>query len=460
MKRDRKLKIESAKKLVILVVLGAALLLASGCGGGGSNSNVYGGLSGVVLDQNNNPIPGATVSTNYNGDSQSLSSTEGTYLLPSVTGPYGTVYASVTSNGIQYSGQNTYQVFQGQQTKSVNIIVSQTSLQATVGGTVYDRQGNLVGGAQVFALSTGASGSGGNSSSITAVSDNNGNYTLRGLVPNVQYTIEANALGYDSDSTTLTLSNSQSSQLNFNLSSPSGALLNPPTGVAATAFTTPAQPTRSLDYQSAIQNFKRLFAPKVFNAAKKAITRSTPNGNLTEIDVTWTPATDPALYGWGIYRAIGTSAPSSNGFVQLLYDPLASLFADLGQSLLVGQQYTYAVTSINTLYGGNGGNESPMSASATATVLGDMVLNQVSYGPLTFNWQPAQDANGYQVALFDQFPTLGVNPIWTSAVIAGTSVPYSGSGQLVSGNTYYYEVVGSDSNNDQTFSSIGTFTAP
>lgn len=451
-----------AKKLGIglLLLVGLAFFLA-GCGGGGSGS-VSGGLSGVVLDQNNNPVAGVTVSTNNSGDSQSTSSTEGTYLLPNVSGPYGTVYANFTSNGIQYSGQNTYQVFQGEQTKSVNIIVSPTNLQGTVGGTVYDRQGNLVGGAQVFALGTGTGGKGGNSSSITAVSDNNGNYTLKGLVPNVQYTIEANALGYDSDSTTITLSNGQSSQLNFNLNNPSGALLNPPTGVAATAFTSPAQPSRSLDYASAIQNFKRIFAPKVFNAKSKLKTtdRSTPNGNLTEIDVTWTPATDPALYGWGIYRAIGTSTPPSNGFVQLLYDPLASLFADLDASLLVGQQYTYAVTSINTLYGQNGGDESPQSSTATALVLGDLILNQVSLNPVTFNWQPAQGATGYQVALFDQFPTLGVNPIWTSSSTSGTSLGYSGSGQLVSGNTYYYEVVGTDSNNDQTYSPIATFSAP
>lgn len=446
--------------LITMILVGCTLLVA-GCGGNGSGS-VNGGLSGVVLDQNNNPVIGATVSTNNSSDSQTLSSTAGSYLLPNVTGPYGTVYASFSANGIQFSGQNTYQVFQGEQTKSVNIIVSPTNLQGTIGGTVTDRSGNLVGGAQVFALSTGANGQGGNSSSITTVTDNNGNYKLQGLVPNVSYTVEANALGYDSDSTTVTLGNGQISQLNFNLSNPSGALLNPPTGVVATAFTSPAQPTRSLDYASAIQNFKRLFAPKVFNAKSKmkAVSRSTPNGNLTEIDVTWTPATDPALYGWGIYRGIGTSTPASNGFVQLLYDPLASLFADLDANLLVGQQYSYAVTSINTLYGSNGGDESPLSSSASATVLGDMIVNPVSMGPLTFNWQAASFATGYQVALFDQFPTLGVNPIWTSSATASLSIPYTGNGQLVSGTTYYFEVVGSDANNDQTFSPVTTFTAP
>lgn len=432
----------------------AGLLLVGLLAGCGGDSGPVGGLSGVVLDASNNPVANVQVYTRGSSSSSTYSSTAGSYLLPSVQGQYGTVYAKTSVNGVEYSGQNVFQEFQGEQTKSVNIVISQTNQQGQLTGTVRDRQGNLVGGAQIFALGSG------NSSSLTTVSDNNGNYTLDGLVPNVSYTVAANALGYDSDTVTQSVGISDTEQVNFSLNNPSGALLNPPTSVYATAFTSPAGTGRSGDSDASVQNLKRIFSPKVYAAQKsvKAESRTTPNGGLTEIDVTWNQATDPALYGWGIYRTQGTGAPSGSGFVQFYYDPLANMFADLDQSFLVGQTYTYAVTSVNTLYGMNGGDESPMSADASATVLGDMVFGSFDRGSMTFNWFQAQSANSYTVALFDQYPTVGVNTIWTGTS-TGTSLQYT-AGNLVSGRTYYYAVVGSDDNGDQTFSSIAQFQAP
>lgn len=443
------------KSLVVAPVLCGFGFFIAGCGGSGTPP-VQGSLSGIVFDISGNPVRDASVFTRDSVGATTTSNSNGSYILDTVNGQNGTVYASVNVNGVQYVGQNFFQVFQGTQTKSTNITVVPQSSEATLSGSVTDRNGNNVGGVAVYAVSNKGY------SSTSVLTDNNGNYTLNGLMPNVQYTVAASGFGYDNDQTTTTLNSNQNQTLDFQLSNPETVTLNPPANVVATAYTSPAEPTRSNDYQSALQNIKRITNPRYakalsVGAIQSKQTRTTPQGNLTEIDVTWTPATDPALYGWGIYSAIGNST-NPNNLVAFDNDILSDLFADLEPSLQVGQTYTYGVTAINSLYGQTGGTESVLSNTSTCTVTGDLNLNNADPTGPTFYWQPASGCATYTVYLFDQYPSLGVNAIYTSSATSNTSLTYNGNGSLVSGQTYYYIVIGQDSGSDgESVSAVGSF---
>lgn|GEM_PF-698200 len=442
-----------------LIVGGAIAIFAiCGCGGGGNGNNVtQGALSGIVFDINGNPVRGATVSTHDKFGASTTSNSNGSYILNTVQGQDGTVYATLTAGGVTYLGQNFFQVFQGSQTKSVNITVAPQNTLATMSGTVFDRQGNTITGAQVFAVSANGY------SSATTLTDNNGNYTLPDLMPGITYTVQGTGQGYSSDQTTENFSNSQNLNVNFTLSDATGAQINAPTGVVATAYTSPAEPTRSKDYASAIENMKRITNPAYAKAVKSghvgtSQTRTTPNGNLTEIDVVWTPASDPELLGWGIYNTVGTGNP--NNLVDYYQDPLADLYADLEPSLQVGQTYTYGVTSINTSFGQSGGNESVLSNTSTCTVVGDLILLPTDPTTPTFNWNAASGCTQYVVYLFDQYPSIGVTSIFDNSAnpTTGTSLTYNSAGGLVSGSTYYFIVVGSDAAGDgKSFSPVGSF---
>lgn len=437
--------------LLPILILPGVLLALHGCGGGGAT--VQGAVSGVVFDVNGNPVRGASVFTRDQYGSSTTSNSNGSYILRTVAGEIGTVYAQIQQGSVTYVGQNTFQIFNGEQTKSVNVTVTPQSGAATISGTVYDRSGNVVSGAQVLAVS------GKGFSSTFVYTDNNGNYSIPDLLPGETYSLAANARGYNQDQTTGTLNTNENRNINFQLNDPSNATLDAPTGVVATAYTSPAEATRSRDGQQAILNMKRILRPgQVGKKTVSAASRLTPQGNLTEVDLTWTLITDPGLLGYGIYRGIDPNNLNSLAFYQ---DPQADLFADLDDSLLVGNIYTYAVSAINTSSSGSG-NESALSTSSSATIVGDLTLGSVDPSSVTFNWNLANYASDYGIYLFDQYPSVGVDAIWNNDAsgqrTTGNAFTYNGSGQLVSGNTYYYIVVGhSADGSGLTFSPVGSF---
>jgi hypothetical protein len=434
--------------------LGVLALALAGCGGGGAGT-IQGSVSGVVFDVNGNPVRGATVYTGDQFNVSTVSGSGGSYVLTPVAGQVNTIHASLSTGGSQYVGQNVFQVFAGEQTKSVNITLVPTAGLATASGSVTDRGGRPLANVQVSAQAATWF-----TASMT-LSASDGTYHLTQLVPGVSYTLLASGKNYNSDRTVTTFNNSENRSLNFVLNDPTNSTVATPTSLTATSYTSPANPSRSLSQDNAIENMKRILDPT--RAKRKlpgAKTRSTPNGNYTEIDLNWTGINDPALLGYGIYRAQGSNTPTAS--IDFLGDPQASFYADLDATLLVGNTYTYAISSLNSTYGSSGGSASPLSNNASALILGDLFLSGTDVNAVTFNWQAAPNATVYGVYLFDQYPDLGVSSIWNSDTateqVTGTAKTYDGAGQLVSGHTYYFIVVGRNpAGNGVTFSPVGSF---
>ena len=88
-----------------------------------------------------------------------------------------------------------------------------------------------------------------------------------------------------------------------------------------------------------------------------------------------------------------------------------------------------------------------------------MNLMPIRQTPLTFRWEAATGAESYIVYLFDRYPSLGVDPIWSNSGTPTTNLelPYTG-GALQSGRQYFYLVLGVANNFDsRTISEVDDF---
>ncbi len=136
---------------------------------------IVGSASGNVVDQNQNPLSGVSVSFTLSSQSTSQTATSdsnGNFtcanLLP---GQYSVSYqlqgyAGVVQNSVSITGNNTTQV-----SASLQLIVG------SISGNVTDSNGNILPGVSVSI--TGSS----NAVAGTATTDSSGNYTVNNLVP-------------------------------------------------------------------------------------------------------------------------------------------------------------------------------------------------------------------------------------------------------------------------------------
>lgn len=434
------------------LLLAIGLFLA-GCGGGGSVA--VGDITGFIEDIDGNPVRNAHVFVD--GGPQTFSNSAGSYRLAAATGDVRTIKATVTQDGVNYYGQNVVQIFDGQTSKSTNITVVQANQRATLSGTVVDRNGNLVQNAHVFAAAS-------NSGNITVFSssmvltDSSGNFQITDLLGGQDYSVIASAAGFDSDTDTVNIPAGNNFNLLFTLKNATDPLLSPPANVEAIAWTTPFEATtRAASQRAGLEAIKQMIDPK--RRQWKRVTRDTSTGNFVEIDLDWTPMSDPSLIGFGIYRAPG-NVPAGNLVFQDVYrDPQASLYEDLDPSFQENQTYTYAVTALNTNAFHTSNSESNLSSLAVATTLGDMILDPATFGPVTFHWELVFGATNYQVFVFDRNPSIGISSIWNAST-GGNSLAYGGPA-LTSGHTYYYVVLGSANGGlSKTLSLIGSFSAP
>lgn len=434
-------------RLTFYGLLLAAMLTGFGCGGGGGSPQL-GEIAGIVFDVNGNPVRNAKVYLASNVNVTASSNSAGSYALLNVPIGQQLVRATATQDGVAYSGSNVGQVFVSERTKSVNVTVGKTSDLASIHGTITDRAGNAIQNAHVFAIA-------GTLSSSLSITDARGFYRMDSLLAGAAYTIQASGLSFDGDNTTATLAIGEDRQLNFVLSGASNPNLPVPLNPAVTAWTSPAS-TRTAHDRSAIDNVKRLVNPK-YETARRAHSRTTTLGNFIEVDFTWDPVVSNSLLGYGIYRATGNAALAA---IDFLNDPLAQFYADNDDRLLQNHQYSYAVTSLNTGYPNATGSESAQTTPITVTTLGDMLVNSVTAGP-TFNWQSQSGAASYVVFVFDRYPSLGVDSLWNNMNMptSGSSVAYGGP-QLLSGQTYYYIVLGiGAAPNSKTISAVQSFVA-
>jgi hypothetical protein len=454
------MRISIVKHNWALMATCAAVLV--GCGGGDGGGGGYyvgvGNVSGVIVDQNGNVVRNAQVSyTNgYGGQISTTSSSSGAYTLKGLPALNDLIQCQITSNGVTYIGQNLAQLNNGLTTMTVNIMVYPSSLGSSLQGSVGDSFANLLYGASVYAIPA----SGKLMSSAYAITDSSGRFELDGLMAGIPYKIQVNALGYGSVTDVETLAAGKATTVGYILPPATNTTLQPPAGVTAVAYTAPGEATTQPKLHNAIEAVKTLIHP---NRSKMRPMRSkkpttSAGSNPIEIDVMWTPISNVSLLGFGIYRSNTAATPTN---IDFLSDPQASVYEDMNPRLQPGTTYTYGVTTVSTSYNGKQG-ESQLSTLASATPLGPITPGTVTASTLpTFTWQQVAGATGYAVFLFNQYPDIGIADIWDNYAnpATGASFTYNGN-PLVSGQTYYYILVGVDAAGDQTLSPVGQFSVP
>jgi hypothetical protein len=144
-------------------------------------------------------------------------------------------------------------------------------------------------------------------------------------------------------------------------------------------------------------------------------------------------------------------------YYDFMADPLSSYYVDIGPN--PNSTYSYAITALATLFPDYNNTESDFSNVVTARTLDALDLASVTFSPLTFRWFSGSGASEFYVFLFDRFPGVSVDYIWSnlSDPAFGTSYQYNGPG-LAPNWTYYFVVLGSaNGGSSRTISQIGSF---
>ncbi|HVT11270.1 MAG TPA: hypothetical protein VHE55_03310 [Fimbriimonadaceae bacterium] len=99
----------------------------------------------------------------------------------------------------------------------------------------------------------------------------------------------------------------------------------------------------------------------------------------------------------------------------------------MGASFQENQTYSYAITAFNTNAGDTNNSEGNFSNEVVVTTLGDLFLDPVTTGPVTFHWEADSGAQNCQVHVFDRIPSVGITSIWnantTNTQLAETIAP-------------------------------------
>lgn len=432
-----------------------AIAIVLGCSGGGTSKG-NGTVSGNVADLDGNPVRHAKVYPTKDPNTFTYTNSSGAFTLANVPEGDPTIAAEIVIGGVSFYGENILRVFQGEPSKSMNIVMGRRDRMGRLTGTVSDRFSNHLEGARVFA-NNGILGS------VVAITDKDGKYTMF-LHSGYTYSVVAGALGYDSDSDSVRLNAGQALTANYVLSNPTDVGFGPPQNFSAVAWTSPREATQSPKAANTYEAIKRMIDPRRARHSKDRRPLNTIGGNWIEVDLYWDPIQNVSLLGYGIYR--GTSATGATKGIEFLRDPLAGFFADADPGLRQDVPYYYEITALNVNYPDTNNSESDFSDRWGVQPLGDMTLRNVTGGtPVTFNWNAASGAEKYTVYLFNQYPDYGVDPIWpvnqtqtNDATTTATTLRYRGP--ALGRGTYYYIVLGQDRRNGNvanTISRIGSF---
>ncbi len=426
-----------------------SLAFVAGCGGftGPKTANI----TGSVLDIDFNPVREARV---WTIDSETRSSTAGTYQLTSNRPGELKVTAEIVKDGVTYRGSNWALNFDNETTQNVNIIVGPKHTNGKIVGVVRDRDGFLLENVPVYAFN----GSGSASRDFT---NSLGQYVLEDVIAGVEYTISASARTYRSDTEVVVLDPAETRTINFILGNPGIPGFDPPTNLDAVTWVSHPEALRSPGgAEDPVKNIKRIFDPRFASPLappknNKLQTRGIDPDRLVETDLFWDPIGHDDLLGYGIYRSPGVTTVMNP--YDFMSDPLASYYVDLGPN--PNSTYSYAVTALATLYPDFNNTESDFSNVVNARTLDLLDLISPTFSPLTFRWLSGSGASEYYVFLFDRFPGIGVDPIWDnqSDPAFGTSYQYDGPG-LAPNRTYYFLVLGTaNAGSSRTISRIGSF---
>jgi len=424
----------------MIVALAVAL---AGCGGSAGPQNSS--ISGRVVDENGRPVRGATVTAS---GVTTTSSPNGTFALNAVREEDLVVRASLNQNGTVYRGQNVARTVANAQAISFTILMAPEDTLGRLEGVVRDRAGDVLEGASVFALGAGAL------NSARAITDRNGHYLLSGLVGGYVYDLNVGGGGYASSTDQISIRERETLVADFTLGDAGFPTFPTPQNLSAIAWTSP--PTgRDPAAAAAYEHLKQLIDPKRATRAKTS--RLTPNGSLIEIELEWDEIRNPNLLGYEIFRGASGSTLRSYDFYR---EPQAAVYIDTDQGLLPFVAYRYSVSAVGTRWPDDPNGAGPISDVIEVETMGDLELDGVSFSPLTFYWLNGSQAERYVVYLFGQYPGYNVDAQWKTEATPSTTLfqTYSGPANLVSGQTYYYLVLGlSNGSASRSLSRIGSF---
>lgn len=502
--------ITSSRSALLLLTAGSAALLA-GCGGGGGNGNSGTGtttgtsstgtstgttgtntgvpstaqIAGKVTDTNGRGIPGVSIAVDTGGQITSTISTGG-YRLTNLSGGVAhRVTATAMLNGVAYSGSTEVFTQAGALVSNGNILLSQTSQQATVKGFVRDTSGNPVAGASVYLsvpniATDSTNGNYGNYSSLIAFTDSAGFYQI----PNVPAALPPGGLLVTAASATSSNQNATISQTsvtpnsvvtqNFTLTASAGTAADTPVLGAALAFTQPLDGLTTSALQARLasgplssgtvyETIRRALSPSYAalsghrrTLGKRLASRAVAGSYAVETDIEFNPpaTTDTSLLGYYVYRTTGTLA--SNPITEVpapydsLLDPLANYYADVTASTdqnspyAAGTTYNFAISALYPVPPSTVPSQTPLSNAVTITPLSVLTLNAPTVGtpytsPVTISWNPIASAARYYVYVYAQYPGYGASPIATPTALPATtnSVSFTQGGT----GTYYVVVV-------------------
>jgi hypothetical protein len=418
-----------------------AVILA-GCGG----ESKVGVVSGTITDIEGDPVADAEVFAANAVNSRTRSLHNGTYYLTNVPDRFTIIRARAVINGVEYTGQNIAQVFENEQSKSVNIMIAPANRQGAVEGFVRDALGRGIEGARVFV--------GGALSSALAVTDRRGFYRIAGLPAGYEYPIVASAPDYENDKRTVSIVAGETALVSFTLNHSRNRPVQTPLNLTATAWTMPRvlTATRSAPRERDAYNaIRALFDDKP--RTRRTVASRAVGDCWIEIDLSWDYEEQLSLLGYGIYRGRTIDELNRNA-IAFLRDPLADFFADLDPALQPNVTYYYEMVALNTDYlndlpGTVSGRSNRVSARPfTPIAITRPFPNELVDG-LLLQWTPVPNADYYLVLIYDRFPDYKVapyfpadlsNPGAAKVFAPATSLVYTGP-TLVSGRTYYAVVL-------------------
>lgn len=444
-----------------------AAIVIFGCSGGGGTNVGQGTISGTVTDTNGNVVRDAKVTYIGNPDRTTFTNSSGSFILEGPEEGIAKLQASLSVNGVSYFGENFTEVFGNERTKSVNIVVGPANTECRLKGQVTDRFGAPLEGARVHANSNYL----GSSYSIT---DADGNYSMRGLFPGIDYDVVASGRGYVSDNDVIRMTSKQTLTRNYVLSDAGSPTLPAPNNLSVVIWTSPRVATNapgagSVKQLGSVKDAIRKILDKkrgtLHRGMPKKQSLNSQGNNPIESDLFWDTYRDDNLLGFGIYR--GTSQTGATTGIEYLADPIANFFADADRRLVENQNYYYEITALNTLYPDTANSESDFSNRYGVRAIGDMTLQSPFNSPLTFRWNTCRGAEEYTVYLFADEPTLGVDVFWPTtqseidqATTTGNSLVYTGP-TLTRGQRYWYVVLATANANDsRSISVVSSFVAP
>jgi len=446
--------------------IGAAVaaLVIFGCSGGAGTGIDQGTISGTVTDTNGGVVRNARVFYDGTPDRSTFTNSSGAFVLEGPPSGTPRIQAEVNVNGVLYRGENYIDVFPNERSKSLNIVVGDADTECRLQGRVTDRFGSPVEGARVHVNANYLGSSFG-------LTNEDGEYNIRGLFPAIDYDVVASGRGFSSDNDFIRMTNRQTLTRNYVLSESTNPLLPAPENLSVVIWTSPRVNTTrpgaatSGSVKDAIRKVLDKKRGTLHRGVGKKQALNSQGNNFIEADLFWDTYRDSDLLGFGIYRGTSQTGPTTG--IEFLSDPLANFFADSDRNLVENQNYYYEITALNTEYPDTNNSESDFSNRYGVRAIGDMTLQSVQTNPLRFRWNTCRGAEEYTVYLFTQEPKIGVDVFWPTnqteinqATTTGTSLQYQGP-TLTSGQRYWYVVLASANAFDsRSISVVSSFIAP